>query len=81
MTADVLVNDQKVAGAAQRRSRGGLLQQGSVQNVMLGPKFCEKFAEALSPDVVACEIKPILLEKAHRLAESKYGTEAWLKRR
>ena len=81
VTADVLVNNQKVAGAAQRRSRGGLLQQGSVQNVKLGPKFCEKFAESLSAGVVSCEIEPNCLEKAHRLAESKYGTETWLKRR
>lgn len=81
VAADVLVNNQKVAGAAQRRSRGGLLQQGSVQNVKLDPKFSEKFAQALSPDAVVCEIGPNLVEKARRLAQSKYATDDWLKRR
>ena len=39
VAADVVVRDNKVAGAAQRRSRRGLLQQGSIQNISL-PDDC-----------------------------------------
>src|SRR6266581_655875 len=46
--ADVLLNGRKVAGAAQRRTRDGLLQQGSVQYVDLGNGLTERFAQALS---------------------------------
>src|SRR5262249_50917796 len=37
--ADVLWSGKKIAGAAQRRTRRTLLQQGSIQNVELAPKF------------------------------------------
>src|SRR5439155_4066795 len=33
--ADVMLNGRKIAGAAQRRTRRGLLQQGSIQGVDL----------------------------------------------
>ena len=48
--ADVLVNGRKVAGAAQRRTRRGLLQQGSIQHVDLVEDFGERFAQELSPN-------------------------------
>src|SRR5439155_10897389 len=34
--ADVILNGRKIAGAAQRRTRRGLLHQGSIQHVDLG---------------------------------------------
>src|SRR5437868_1994202 len=37
--ADVLLNGRKIAGAAQRRTRRGLLQQGSIQSINLGNGF------------------------------------------
>jgi lipoate-protein ligase A len=79
--ADVLVNDQKVAGAAQRRSRRGLLQQGSIQNIQLPNDFGERFAGALAAKVVSSRIDSGALEEARRLAETKYQSESWLKRR
>lgn len=81
VAADVMVGQQKIAGAAQRRSRGGLLQQGSIQNVQLPSDFCERFAEALSANVDRCELDHGLLEKALDLSRSKYGTTSWLRRR
>ena len=45
--ADVTIDGRKVAGAAQRRTRAGLLQQGSVQYVDLGNGLAERFAQAL----------------------------------
>src|ERR1700719_1521200 len=46
--ADVLLNGQKIAGAAQRRTRVGLLQQGSIQAVDLADDFKLRFAQELS---------------------------------
>ena len=81
VTADVLVNGQKVAGAAQRRSRRGLLQQGSIQNIRLPDDFGERFSQALSAQVVAGHIDRDLVDEARRLAEAKYQSESWLQRR
>src|SRR6266699_294623 len=46
--ADVMLNGRKVAGAAQRRTRAGLLHQGSIRDVDLAEDFGERFAQALS---------------------------------
>src|SRR5437588_4062935 len=46
--ADVLMNGRKIAGAAQRRTRAGLLHQGSIQQIDLGKDFTERFAQELS---------------------------------
>ena len=81
VVADVMMGEQKIAGAAQRRSRGGLLQQGSIQNVQLSRDFGDRFARALCSNVVPCVIGAKLLGQAARLSESKYAAEDWLKRR
>ncbi len=47
VVADVLLGDDKVAGAAQRRTRNGLLQQGSIQVPQLSAAFAGNFARAL----------------------------------
>ena len=80
VAADVMVAGQKVAGAAQRRSRAGLLQQGSIQNVQLPCDFREKFAERLSENLVHREIEAGTIEQAMELAAAKYSSKAWLKR-
>ena len=79
--ADVLVNGQKVAGAAQRRTRRGLLQQGSIQHVDLGRDFPERFAQELSPQRIGQELNGSILDRAREIAADKYGTTAWLRRR
>jgi lipoate-protein ligase A len=79
--ADVLLNGRKIAGAAQRRTRTGLLHQGSVQHVDLENGLAERFAKELSDD---CSVKILgesLIERAHELAEEKYGSVSWLRRR
>jgi len=79
--ADVLWNGQKIAGAAQRRTRRGLLQQGSIQDVDLAPDFERSFAEQLSQNCVDKEINAHVLNRAREVAQLKYGTESWLRRR
>ena len=79
--ADVMLNGRKVAGAAQRRIRHGLLQQGSIQQVELAEDFVPRFAEELSTN---CNERPIdneVLGRAREIASQKYATETWLRKR
>ena len=50
--ADVVINGGKVAGAAQRRTRCGLLQQGSIQEIDLGDGLTEQFAAGLMRELL-----------------------------
>ncbi len=79
--ADVMVNGQKVAGAAQRRTRGGLLHEGSIQYVDVGNGLAERFVQALSADRSERKIADEVLDLAWEIALQKYGTDAWLRRR
>ena len=79
--ADVMIDGRKVAGAAQRRTRGGLLQQGSVQYVDLENGFAELFAQALSANCSEAKIDDTVLNRARELAHQKYATNVWLRRR
>ena len=79
--SDVIVNGRKVAGAAQRRTRAGLLQQGSVQYVDLENGLAERFAQALSANCSERKIADEVLKRGQELAEQKYETDAWLRRR
>jgi len=79
--ADVTIDGRKVAGAAQRRTRGGLLQQGSVQYVDLENGLAERFAQALSEAHCEKSLDKSLIERAEKIAEQKYGTDSWLRRR
>ena len=79
--ADVMIDSRKVAGAAQRRTRGGLLQQGSVQYIDLVNGLVERFVQALSANCDEREIADEVLKRGQELAEQKYKTDAWLRRR
>jgi lipoate-protein ligase A len=79
--ADVMLNGRKIAGAAQRRTRRGLLQQGSIQEVELDLDFEKRFTHNLSPNWTAKEIDESIIERAKEIAERKYLTQAWLYRR
>jgi len=76
---DVLVQGQKVAGAAQRRTRAGLMHQGSIQTVDLPKGFGASFASRLA-DVVRVGSYDVMLA-AEKLAAEKYGTRGWLEKR
>lgn len=81
VVADVLVNHRKVAGAAQRRTRRGLLQQGSIQGVVLPNGLETRFTEELSENYAERKIDNETLNRAREIAARKYGTEEWLRRR
>ena len=75
---DVMANGRKIAGAAQRRTRLGLLHQGSVQGLRLSADFGSKLAEGLSAAIrlVSFEIPHL----AAALARKKYASPEWLGR-
>jgi lipoyl(octanoyl) transferase len=79
--ADVIVDGRKVAGAAQRRTRSGLLQQGSIQGIDLRNGLAQRLAEALSANCSERKINEEILNRALELAQRKYGADSWLRKR
>ena len=77
--ADVLVDGRKVAGAAQRRTRQGLLQQGSIQCDGQTQDLPAELARKLSPQSEIRLIDDGIVERADGIAAEKYGTQAWLR--
>jgi lipoyl(octanoyl) transferase len=78
--ADVLSGDRKIAGAAHRRSRAGLLHQGSIQQNHLPDRFRADLAETLCPRFERMTLSTEISERAAEIARTKYGTTAWLTR-
>ncbi len=89
-----MVNGRKVAGAAQRRTRAGLLHQGSIQlatgrvrvaaatgHVDLENGLAERFVRELSEVLNEKSLSNSLVERAEKIAEQKYNTQTWLQRR
>ena len=79
--ADVLIDNRKVAGAAQRRTRQGLLQQGSIQGVDLRNGFTERFVRELAHRLETRSLPGSVERRAQEIAAQKYGTEDWLRKR
>jgi len=79
--ADVMSGGQKIAGAAHRRSRVGLLHQGSIQQRDLPERFRSDLAQALCERYEMRTLTPELMERAAGIAATKYGTTEWLTRR
>jgi lipoate-protein ligase A len=80
VTADVVSGKRKIAGAAHRRTRAGLLHQGSIQSMDISNDLASVFARHLCPHFRDAPLNPSLIERAHQMAETKYATEAWLRR-
>jgi lipoate-protein ligase A len=81
VVSDVIESGHKIAGAAQRKTRSGLLHQGSIQRGNLDERFRNAFARLLGTRIVADRIKTGVLHAAEELATTKYATIDWLQRR
>lgn len=79
--SDVMVGEQKVAGAAQRRTRAGLLHQGSIQLVEFPADFKTRFVAELAARSVYEDVPDAILATATHLETTRYGTRAWLELR
>ena len=87
---DVLWNGQKIAGAAQRRNRLGLLIQGSVQSRGIGISTTRAGWQKAMGDVGRVELgaawsdfapDEALRERAEFLAKQKYSQPAFIRKR
>ena len=74
---DLLAAGRKIAGAAQRRSRFGMLHQGSVQGMALPRGFAERLAATLAATVTPRQLSTAECQEARHLAETKYATPEW----
>lgn len=79
--ADVISQGRKIAGAAHRRSRAGLLHQGSIQNAKLPHRFIDDFTRILCDQFERGALSQKLIDRATTIAQAKYGTIEWLMRR
>jgi lipoate-protein ligase A len=70
---------QKLAGAGQRRSRHGLLHQGSVQGVADSETWQVALARSLASKVKEKDITD--LGDVSKVARERYGNSAWTQRR
>lgn len=75
---DVVVAGRKAAGGAQRRTKRGLLHQGSIQGARLEKDFPRRLAEVLSREVVEWSKPEGFEEKTARLTEQKYSNSDFL---
>lgn len=74
---------QKIAGGAQRNSRGHVIHQGSVQNafdpsILAGewiPSFCDRLANHLTAP--ACQTIDEIILRSRKLGTRKYDNDSW----
>lgn len=75
---DILLGETKLLGGAIRRTRAGILYQGSLQTAFLPTEIlAAALAEKTSPWPGPARIEPL----ATRLSAEKYSTAAWLELR
>lgn len=76
---------QKIAGAGQKRTRQGLLHQGSLSLKVDAGSFIQELAEQLSKEVSPLgserELGESFLQDAERLAAQRYAGNEWLEKK
>lgn len=72
---------RKLAGAGQKRSRAGLLHQGSILAAGLPAEFAESLPGRFAATTTAWEPAREVLARAGNLAASRYGAPEWRGRR
>jgi lipoate-protein ligase A len=78
--SDLKANGKKIAGAAVRHHRRGVLLQGSIQRVMIPATFGTMLAETFTDQITTRPLSVLTKELASRLANEKYGSEVWNRR-
>ena len=84
---DVLLASRKIAGAAQRRTRDGLLIQGSIQPPADASRsefekaFCEAAREQWGVEWLALEVSAALTDRVAELVREKYSRKDYNERR
>jgi lipoate-protein ligase A len=75
---DIVNGNAKLAGAAQRRTRWGLLHQGSI--LLPGKAASDDLARTFARDIHHADLTAEVLHAAQQIAEQKYATGEWLKK-
>jgi len=74
---DVVLDGRKLAGAAQRRTRYGMLHQGSIAAKLSAERLRRGFETVLGVTFAAYELSDDQKAMAEKLAREKYGARAW----
>jgi lipoate-protein ligase A len=80
---DIVAGANKLSGAAQRRTREGLLHQGSIllpdpaRNPALRNAFAQAFAAQLELTLSPGDLTPAETARAADLERDRYSTDAW----
>ena len=77
---DLKVRGEKIAGAALRRNKKGILLQGSIQRIELPDDFTVMFANALCAQTEKFALSGPILETAALIAKAKYSAAEWTQR-
>jgi len=80
---DIVAGASKLSGAAQRRTREGLLHQGSIllpdpaRNADLRALFAKAFAARLELALIASDLTSAEASRTTDLERDRYATDAW----
>lgn len=74
---DVVAGGKKLAGAAQRRTKWGLLHQGSIAEKISDRQLADGFSVALGAEFRQYEVADAERKLAGELVREKYLTDAW----
>lgn len=74
---DVVADGRKLAGGAQRRTKSGMLHQGSIAAKLSAEQIKHGFQEALGIEFEAYELTDAERTLAEKLVREKYATDAW----
>lgn len=80
---DIVADERKLSGAAQRRTREGLLHQGSIllpdpaRNAALRDAFAAAFSARLELAAIPGELTAAESARAADLERDRYATDAW----
>ena len=77
---DVVDGSRKIAGGAQRRTKRGLLHQGSIQGTDLSSNFAERFSGALALATSTWDAPDSFEEAVATLGRDKYRSEEFLRK-
>lgn len=77
---DILIAGRKVAGGAQRRTKAGLLHQGSIQEIDHATGLSAALLQLLSASHAPVPLSAEIEEQATILAREKYAGEEWMRR-
>ena len=74
---DVVAEGRKLAGGAQRRTKRGMLHQGSIAAEVTADQLQAGFRRTFQVDFQHYELAPAENALAEKLARDKYATDAW----